>query len=92
MQVGFSRKIVVSKSLLDDLKANDIRERDYLDYADDMLILHGTKDEVAPYDDSLDFAEQNLIEFITVENADHRFQNPAHMSLANKLVMEFFDL
>ena len=92
VQVGFSRKIVVSKSLLDDLKANDIRERDYLDYADDMLILHGTKDEVAPYDDSLDFAEQNLIEFITVENADHRFQNPAHMSLANKLVMEFFDL
>ena len=88
--VGFDRKIVVTKSLLEALKANDIRERDYLEYAEDILILHGTADEVVPFDDGKTFAENNVIEFIPVEGADHRFQNPTHMSLANKHAMEFF--
>lgn len=88
--VGFDRKIVVSRSLLDELKTNDIRQRDFLEWADSILILHGTADEVVPFDSSKAFAEDNLIEFIPVEKADHRFQNPTHMSLANKYVMEFF--
>lgn len=88
--VGFDRKIVVSCSLLDELKTNDIRQRDFLEWADSILILHGTADEVVPFDSSKAFAEDNLIEFIPVEKADHRFQNPTHMSLANKYVMEFF--
>ena len=90
--VGFDRKIIVTKALLDDLKENDIRQRDYIEYADNILIMHGTKDEVVPIEDSKEFAENNLIDFITVENADHRFQNPNHMNLANKYTMEFFDL
>jgi fermentation-respiration switch protein FrsA (DUF1100 family) len=90
--VGFDRKIVVTRSLLDDLKANDIRQRDFLDYSESILILHGTADEVVPFADSRDFAENNLIEFIPVEGADHRFQNPVHMSLANKYAMEFMGL
>ena len=89
--VGFDRKIIVSRSLLDTLKANDIRQRDYLEWADSILIIHGTSDEVVPFDSSKEFADDNLIDFIAVEKADHRFQNPAHMSLANKYVMEFFD-
>ena len=91
VQIGFDRKILVTRSFLEDLRANDIRRRDFLDFADDILILHGTADEVVPFDDSREFAENNLIEFIPVQGADHRFQNPAHMSLANKFVMEFFD-
>ena len=90
VQVGFDRKILVTRSFLDDLKENDIRQRDYLEYADDLLILHGTKDEVVPFEAGREFAENNVIEFIPVQDADHRFQNPAHMSLANKYVMEFF--
>ena len=88
--VGFDRKILVTPAFLDDLKKNDIRERDYMDWADDILILHGTKDEVVPMSDSREFADNNLIDFIAIEDADHRFQNLPHMSLANKYVMEFF--
>ena len=90
VQVGFDRKILVTRSFLEDLKTNDIRQRDYLEYADDLLILHGTKDEVVPFEAGRQFAENNVIEFIPVADADHRFQNPAHMSLANKYTMEFF--
>ena len=92
IQIGFDRKVTVTKKLLDELKENDIRTRDYLDYADMILILHGTADEVVPFESGKTFAENNLIEFIPVEKADHRFQNPVHMSLANKYVMQFFDL
>lgn len=91
-QVGFDRKVTVNRALLEDLKENDIRRREYLDYAEDILIMHGTKDEIVPLADSRQFADDQLIEFISVEGADHRFQNPTHMSLANKYAMEFFGL
>ena len=89
-QVGFDRKVTVTAALLEELQANDIRTGDYRECADRILILHGTKDEVVPIGDSWDFAEKNGIQFIPVEGADHRFQNPDHMSLANKLTLEFF--
>lgn len=88
--VGFDRKILVTRRLLEDLQANDIRQCDYLDYAESILILHGTKDEVVPFESSRVFADEQLIEFVPVDGADHRFLNPVHMSLANKLAMEFF--
>ena len=91
VEAGFDRKIIVTPSLLEDLKAADIRQRDFLDYAEDILILHGTKDEVVPLEDSQSFADNNLIEFIPIEGADHRFQSLVHMSLATKYVIEFFE-
>ena len=91
VQVGFDRKILVTRAFLEELAANDIRTRDYLAWAEDMLILHGTKDEVVPFEDSRTFADDQLIEFIPVEGADHRFQNPVLLSLAHKYIMEFFD-
>ena len=90
VQVGFDRKIEVNRQFLADLEESDIQKMDYLDYAEDILILHGTKDEVVPFEAGEKFAENNLIEFIPVENADHRFQNPACMELATKKVLEFF--
>ncbi|MBR4743748.1 MAG: alpha/beta fold hydrolase [Oscillospiraceae bacterium] len=90
VQAGFDRKITVTRAFLDELKANDLRKRDFLEESERILIIHGTSDEVVPFEDSRAFAEDNLIEFIAVEKADHRFQNPLHMSLANKHVMEFF--
>lgn len=91
VKVGFDRKIDVNSQFLDDLKTNDIQKNDFISFADDMLILHGTKDEVVPFEVSKNFAENNVIEFITVENADHRFKNPASMELAIKSVIEFFE-
>ena len=90
VMVGFDRKIKVNPQFLQELLDNDIRKLDYLEHAEDILIMHGTKDEVVPFEAARDFAEENIIEFIPVENADHRFMNPQHMEAATKAVIEFF--
>ena len=88
--VGFDRKINVGEGFLKDLAASDIRKEDYIDVCEDILILHGTKDEVAPFEASRSFADDNIIEFVPVEGADHRFQNPKHMETSIKEVTRFF--
>ena len=92
VQVGFDRKITVTGEFLDSLAASDIRKRDFLEWAEDILIIHGTADEVVPFESSRSFADEQLMEFFPVEGADHRFQNPTHMSLANKAAMQWFGL
>ncbi|MCH3951501.1 MAG: alpha/beta hydrolase [Acidaminococcus sp.] len=90
IQVGFERKMKIDQSFMDSLKAFDVRNHEYFDYADDMLIIHGTKDEMIPIELTRKFAEDNVIEFIPVEGANHPFQNPQHMALAIHAIVEFF--
>lgn len=87
---GFDRKVLIDQSFLDDLKKNDLREWEYFDYADDILIIHGTKDEMVPIEESQKFAENNVIEFIAIEDADHRFQDLNKMKLAHSYIVDFF--
>ena len=87
--MGFDRKIHVNKLFLDELQEADIRKYEYLDYADDILILHGTRDNIISFDVVKEFAEDNVIEFVAVENADHRFLDPALMGNAIKIIIEF---
>ena len=89
---GFDRKIKISKSFLEELKAADITQYDYMDYADDILIIHGTKDEIIPFDKSAEFADQNVIEFVPMTNGDHRFTDPKIMDLTIHTIIEFFEL
>jgi dipeptidyl aminopeptidase/acylaminoacyl peptidase len=56
-----------------------------------MIILHGTKDEVIPFEDSAKFADDNVIEFVPVQNADHRFTDPKTMDLAIHTIITFFE-
>ena len=90
--VGFDRKVPVSPAFLESLRENDIRRRDFLDHAEDMLILQGTGDEVIPFREVQTFADNQLIEFIPVEKADHRFRHPGTMETAIKAILEFYQL
>ena len=87
--VGFDRKIKIDREFLDDLKAADVRKIDFTDYAYDLMIVHGTKDEVIPFDVSVDFADQNIIEFVPMQGGDHRFTDPKIMDLAIHTIIEF---
>jgi len=90
--VGFDRKIKLSRDFLDKVQKADITSVSYLDYADSILILHGTKDEIVPIGAVQDFAENNVIEFIPVPNADHRFIDSKIMKEAIKQITEFLEL
>lgn len=91
VSVGFDRKIKVTQRFLDDLQAADITARDFSPFAQDILILHGTADEVVPFEQSEAFAARNGIRFIAVEGADHRFKDSLKMDFATKHILEFFD-
>ena len=90
--VGFDRKVAIDRTFLDEIRDADIAKRDYLPYADDLFILHGTKDEIVPFDRVKAFAEDNVIDFEPVENADHRFQSPEKMDFAIARICAFFGL
>lgn len=90
--VGFDRKIKISPEFLRELKAQDIQNRDFLDVSESILILHGTKDEIVPIDSVSTFADNNLIEFVPIENADHRFIDPGKMTEAIIRIARFFEL
>ncbi len=90
--VGFDRKVPVSPGFLQELKENDIRSYDYLDWAEDILILHGTQDEIVPFTEAEAFCENQLIEFVPVEEADHRFRSQRAMDQAIKCILDFFAL
>lgn len=90
ISIGFERKMKVDKAFFEDLKNFDVMDHEYFDFADSMIIIHGTKDEMIPMEESRRFAENNVIEFIPVEGANHPFQNPDHMALAIHKIIEFF--
>lgn len=87
--IGFDREIRISKSFIDELHDFDIAAFDFMDFADDILIIHGTKDEVVPISASEEFADNNVIEFIPIEKADHRFVEPTLMNLAIAKTLNF---
>ena len=73
----------------EEIRDFDLREKDLLDYCEDILIVQGTKDEIVSVDAVQKFADDNLIEYIPVKNADHRFTDPQIMSLTISEILKF---
>ena len=90
--IGFDRKVEVTPQFLDELKKEDITKNDYNNHAKDILIIHGTKDQIVPFDDVKSFAKKNKIGFIAVDDADHRFLDPQKMDVAIAEILKLFDL
>ena len=91
VSVGFDRKIRISPDFLESLRENDLRQRDFTPYADELIILHGTKDEIVPFAEVEGFAGKNHIPFFPIQNADHRFSDPGTMREAIGLIAEFLE-
>ena len=77
--MSFKFGLTYELELLEELYENDVRKLDFVDESEKILITQGTNDELVPYDEVRDFADNNIIEFRTVEGADHLFSNPAKM-------------
>ena len=92
VSAGFDRKVRIEPAFLEELKQNDITKTDYLESAEKLLILHGTKDEIISFEASRRFADDNLIEFVPVPNADHRFSDPNIMDQAINTIIHFYGM
>lgn len=90
--VGFDRKVPVTREFLDELRQTHIQALDFLDYAEDILLIQGTGDEIVSYDAVWNFSQSQLIDLVTVPGADHRFRAPNSMEQANKAILAFFAL
>ncbi|MQN00894.1 MAG: alpha/beta hydrolase [Lachnospiraceae bacterium] len=90
VNVGFKRKINLSQDFLDELEENNVSDKDYLDFADDMMIIAGGKDQYTSVEDITKFCEDNVIEYEVVENADHPFTDPNLMDYAISKIIKFF--
>ena len=86
---GFDRKMEIDQEFLDDLREHDVREYQYFDYAEQILVLHGNKDDMVPCEDSRVFCDDNVIEFLEVDRADHPFSNPQTMDFAIGEIVKF---
>ena len=89
--IGFDRKVKVRKEFFEELQQADIMNMDFMDYADDILIIHGTEDEIVPYSTSEEFSEKNVIELVPIEGADHRFRDPKKLDAAHQFIVKFFN-
>ena len=92
VSAGFDRKVTIDRAFLESLREADITKRDFLPWADDIIILQGTRDEIVPFEAVKAFAEENVIEFEAVEGADHRFQDPRLMDRAIARILAFFGM
>ena len=90
VMVGFDRKVRVDRTFLEEISANDVTQYDYSDYAYDILVIHGTGDEIVPMEPVKEFAENSFLDFIPVEGADHRFHDPKKMDEAILQIESFF--
>lgn len=92
VSVGFDRKVPVTREFLAALQDGDIQGLDFLDYAEDILIIQGTADENVSYDAVWHFSQEQLMELVPIEGADHRFRANGTMEQAIKAILAFFAL
>ena len=90
--LGFETKVPVTGQLLESMRKADLFGFDYRKYAEDMMIVQGSKDELVMPAKAAEFAEKNGIDFIMVEGADHTFHNPNYMTEAILYIETLFDL
>lgn len=88
--IGFDRKVEIDSQFIGELMKSNITKYDYEEQSDKLLILHGTKDEIVPFEDVQAFATKKSINFVAVNDADHRFTDPKKMDLAITKIISFF--
>lgn len=87
---GFDRKIKIDQAFLDEIENLSNKKLDLIDYADDFVIIQGSSDEIVSVDTVKAFAEDNVIDLVLVDKADHRFKDIDKLKYAHSLITNFF--
>ncbi|MCR5216026.1 MAG: hypothetical protein K6C69_03745 [Lachnospiraceae bacterium] len=86
---GHERQLKIDQAFLDDLAKTDLMHQDFMGIADQCLLIHGTKDAMIPLEEIQEFSENNVIDLVIVEQADHGFMDPSKMDFAIAKTIEF---
>ena len=87
--LGFARKVHCTNEFLKDLEDNDIFKIYKSNHK--ILLIHGTEDECAPYNDAVSFRNDNKdnVSLYTIYGAGHRFLNPGEIEEAVDKAAEY---
>lgn len=78
-EYGFERLLKVNKKLLDELYFYNISKMYDKNICDNISIIHGTNDDVVPYEDSLEFSEIHKCSLTPIIGADHRYKKDGEL-------------
>lgn len=88
--LGHEKKIRIPAKFMEQLRENDANGWVFSPFTDKILILHGTKDTLVSHDMVEKFADEKGLDFLSIENADHRFREQSKMREMLDYTMDFF--
>lgn len=89
LDYGFERKLKIKYNFYLSTKRNDIYKYKFKNLKNTMII-HGIIDDVAPYQDSVNFCKNNNIQLYSVKEADHRFKKKGQLEEISNVTVNFF--
>ena len=87
--VGFRRMLNVKLKFYDELKKNDYINNYNL--KNNILIIHGTEDDMAPIKYSIQFENKfkDKVKLVKIEGADHRFKKPGEIEKVIQIATDY---
>lgn len=86
------KKLKITWDFLDELSQNDITEYDFLDIAEDTIVIQGNDDSLIDPDFISDFCENNVIECYRMDGTNHTFSDHTKMMKAIDYMKDWFNL
>lgn len=91
VSAGFDKAIMIDKAFIDAIEEADPLKYEFIEWAEDIIMIHGGADDLIDIKAVEKFADDNIIELIMVEGADHRFHDPKKYDVVLKKSFEFYN-
>lgn len=88
---GFKRNIKVTEEFINQLHDTDLTNLYDNESLTNISIIHGTKDDVAPIDNSIEFVQKHNCSFYPIEGADHRYKKDGELDKVIEITTNILD-
>ena len=88
---GFERKMEITSELLGDLERFDLLNLYEGEKLENVSIIHGTEDDLVPFENSESFASQHGCQLNPVYGADHRYKKDGELEKVMEITFEILD-
>ena len=87
--VGYEQELKINFSFYKELEENQIFHK-YQEKNNQILIIHGDQDNMAPIEDSYRFQKEFATKMMVIEGADHRFKKKGELEKVVQFAKEFY--